>query len=98
MFPSIFETKSKNCFPGGICGQHPGDQKPSEMFNARSGEIPRPRQTSIEETSNCVMKPERGALVKSSDPPQAHRVYKKAGDMWRPPASHSVKTYLAAAV
>ena len=36
---------------------------------ARSGEIPSPRQTSIDKTNDCVMNSERSALVGGSDSP-----------------------------
>ena len=40
----------------------------------RSGEIPSPRQTSIDKTNGCAMNSERGALVRGSDPPSCHSV------------------------
>ena len=55
----------------------------------RSGEIPSPRQTSIDKTNDRAMKSERGALVRGSDPPSGHSVHKTAGDTWRAPARHS---------
>ena len=59
---------------------------------------PSPRQTSIGEKSDCVMKSERDALVRGSDPPKGHRVHTKTGDMWRAPARRLRKKYLAAGV
>ena len=60
----------------------------------RSGEIPSPRQTSIDKTNDCVMKSERGALVRDSDPPSDHSVYNTAGDMWRTPARRLIQNHL----
>ena len=42
----------------------------------RSGEIPSPRQTSIDKTNDCAMETDRGALVRGSDPPSGHSVHK----------------------
>ena len=57
----------------------------------RSGEIPSPRQTSIDKTNDCVMKSERSALVRGSDPPSSHSVRKTAGDAWRAPARRLIQ-------
>ena len=43
-------------------------EKLSQML-IRSGEIPSPRQTSIDKTNDCAMKSERGVLIGGSDPP-----------------------------
>ena len=56
----------------------------------RSDEIPSPRQTSIDKTNDCAMKSERGALVRGSDPPSGHSVYKTTGDKWRAPATRLI--------
>ena len=54
------------------------------MF-VRSGDIPSPGQTSIDQTNDCAMKSERGALVRGYDPPSGHSVHKTTGDRWRAP-------------
>ena len=59
-------------------------EKLSQM-SIRSGEIPSPRQTSIDKTNDCAMKSERGALVRGSDPPSG-QCYKTTGETWRAPA------------
>ena len=64
----------------------------------RSGEIPSPRQTSIDKTNDCAMKSERGALVRDSDPPSGHCVHKTTGDRWRAPARRLIQTHSGAAV
>ena len=64
----------------------------------RSGEIPSPRQTSIDKTNDCALKSERGALVRGFDPPYGRRVHKTAGDKWRAPARRRIETHLGAAV
>ena len=69
----------------------------SQMF-VRSGEIPSPRQTSIDETNDCAMESERGALVRGSDPPSSHSVHNTNGDRWRAPARRLIQTHLGAAV
>ena len=62
----------------------------------RSGEIPSPRQTSLDKTYDCAMKYERGALVRGSDPPSGHSVHKTTGDTRRAPARCPIKTHLGA--
>ena len=64
----------------------------------RSGEIPSPRQTSIDKTNDCAMKSERGALVRGSDPPFGHSVHDTAGDRWRATARRLIQTLLGADV
>ena len=64
----------------------------------RSGEIPSPRQTSIDKTNDCAMKSERGAFVRGSNPPSGHSVHKTAGDTWRAPARRLIPKHLGAAV
>ena len=49
----------------------------------RNGEIPSPRQTSIDKTNDCAMKSERGAFARGFDPPSGHSVHLTAGDTWR---------------
>ena len=63
------------------------------MFT-RSGEIPSPRQTSIDKANDCAMKSERGALVRCSDPPSGHSVHKTTGHRWRAPARRLIQTHL----
>ena len=48
-------------------------EKNSAKCLIRSGEIPSPRQKSIDKTNDCVMDYERGALVTGSDPPGGGR-------------------------
>ena len=64
----------------------------------RSGEIPSPRQPSIDKTNDCAMKSELGALVRGSDPPSGHGVHKTTGDRWRALARRLTRTRLGAAV
>ena len=71
-------------------------EKNSAKRLIRSGEIPCPRQTSIDKTNDCVMKSERGALVRGSDPPSGHSIYNTAGDTWRAPARRLIQKRLAA--
>ena len=52
----------------------------------------------IDKTKDCVIKSERGALVRGSDPPSGHSVYKMAGLMWRAPARRMIQEHLAAVV
>ena len=44
-------------------------EKNSDRSLVRSGEIPGPRQTSIDKTNDCVINFEQSALVRGSDPP-----------------------------
>ena len=46
----------------------------------RSGEMPSPRQTSIDKTNDYAVKSKRGALVRGSDRPSGHSVHKTTGD------------------
>ena len=45
------------------------------------------REILTDKTNDRVMNPERGALVRDSDPFKWHSVHTKAGDMWRAPGS-----------
>ena len=49
-------------------------EKLSQML-IRSGQIPSPRQTSIDKTNDWAMASERGALVRGSDPPYGHSIH-----------------------
>ena len=53
---------------GPVLGQH-RLEKNSGGCLVRSGEIPSPRQTSIDKTNDCIMNYEQSALVRGSDPP-----------------------------
>ena len=64
----------------------------------RNGEIPSPRQTSIDKKNDCAMKSERGALVRGFDTPSGHSVHKTTGDTWRAPAMRLIQTHLGADV
>ena len=64
----------------------------------RSAEIPSPRQTSNDKTDDCVMKSERGAFVKVSNPPSGRSVHNTAGDTWPAPARRMIQTHLGADV
>ena len=64
----------------------------------RLGEISSPRQTSMDETNDCAMKCERGALVRDSDPPSGHSVHSAACDTWRARARRLIRTHLGATV
>ena len=91
-FPKTPKKKSWADF-----GPRSAREKLSQMF-VRSGEIPSPRQTSIDKTNDCAMKSERGALVKGSDPPSGHSVHKTTGDRWRAHARRLIQRHLGAAV
>ena len=82
---SKLEKKNEKNRSWADVGPRPAGEKLSEML-IRSGEIPSPRETSMDKTNACVMKSERGALVRSSDPPSGHSVLKTTGDRWRAPA------------
>ena len=61
-----------------------GSKTLSEVLHLiRSCEIQSPRQISIDNTNDCVMKSEQGVLETGSDPPSGHSVHTTAGDMWR---------------
>ena len=50
-------------------------ERTSAKWLVRSGEIPSPRQTSIDKTNDdCAMNYERGVLVRGSDTPSGHSV------------------------
>ena len=85
----------KELFPGQIWGQD-RPEKNSAQCLIRSGEIPSPRQTSIDNTNDCLVNSERGALVRGSDPPSGHSVHTTTGDRWRAPARRLI-THLGAA-
>ena len=84
----------------------PGKKTPGQMFGQdrpeknsakrliRSGEIPSPRQTSINKTNGFVMNSERGALIRGSDPPSGHSVHNTAGDAWRALARRLIQKHL----
>ena len=88
-FPKIPGIKT----PEQILGQERPEKNPAKCL-IRSGEIPSPRQTSIDKTNDCVMSSERDALVRGSDPPSGHRVHNTAGDTWRAPARRLIQKYL----
>ena len=69
-------------------------EKNSAKCLIRSGEIPSPRQTSIDKTNDYVMKSVRGVLIRGSDPPSGHSVHNTAGDTWREPARRLIQTHL----
>ena len=80
-----------------MLGQDRPEEKLSQIL-IRSGEIPSPRQTSIDKTNHCAMQSERGTLVRGSDPLSGHNVHKTAGDTWRAPARRLIQTHLGVAV
>ena len=57
----------------------------------RSGEVSSAQQTLIDQTNDCVTTSERGALVRSSDPPPVPCVYNIDGDTWRAPARRLIQ-------
>ena len=73
-------------------------EKNSTACIVRIGEIPSPRQTSIDKNNDCFMKSERGALVTGSDPLSGHSVHNTAGDTWRAPARRLMQKHSAADV
>ena len=64
----------------------------------RSGEIPSPRQTSIDKTKDCFMNSDRGALARGSNPPFGHSVHNTAGHTWRAPARRVIQKHLSTGV
>ena len=74
-----FQKTRKKIIPEQMLGQD-RPEKNSAKCLTRSGVIPSPRQTWNDKTNNCVMKSERGALVRGSEPPSGHSVYDMAGD------------------
>ena len=89
--PSLLETSHRHLGPRSAL------EKLSQTL-IRSGEVASPRQTSIDKTNDCLMKSERGALVRDSDPSSGHRVHKTTGDGWRASARRLIRTHLGAAV
>ena len=85
-----FEQKTKKRTPGRMLGQDRLDENSAKCL-FRSGEIPSSPQTSIDKATDCVMKSERAALVRDSNPPSGHSAHTTAGDMWRAPARHLIK-------
>ena len=74
-------------------------EKNSAECSIRNGEIPGPRQTSIDETNNCVMKSERGGLFRGSEPSSGHSsIHNTADAMGRGPARRLIQKHLAADV
>jgi len=73
-------------------------EKNSGRSLVRSGEIPSPRQTSIDKTNDCVMNSGRSALVRGSGPPLAHRLHTMASDVRRALARRTIKKQIAAGV
>ena len=68
----------ENIIPGPIFGQDQPEKNSAKcLFEAG---IPSSGQTSIDQTNDCAMKSERGALVRGSDPPSGHIVHKTTGD------------------
>ena len=92
-----FKKTPKNIIPGQILGQDRPEKNSSQML-IRSGEIPSPRQTSIDKNNDCAMKSERGALVRGADPSSGHSVHKTTGDTCRAPARRLILTHLGAPV
>ena len=60
-------------FSGADVGPRSASEKLTRMFS-RSGEIPSPRQASIDKTCDCFMTRVL-LLYRGSDPPQGHRVH-----------------------
>ena len=83
------KKKTKKVFPGQILGLDRLDVNSAKCL-IRSGEIPSPRQTSIYKNNDCVVKSERDALVRGSDPP-SRSVHNMADDAWRAPARRLIQ-------
>ena len=77
----LFKNPEKNNSWADL-GQRSAWEKLSRTLT-RSGEIPSPRQTSIDKTNDCAIKSERGALVRGSHPPSGHSVHRTTTDTWR---------------
>ena len=93
---TLKEKKEKQFLAG--CWGKIGLRNTRRNVFIRSGEIPSPRQTSVDKTNDCSMKSELGALVRGSDPPSSHSVHKTTGDTRWAPARHLIQTHLGAAV
>ena len=91
----FFKNENNNSWPD--VGQDRPEQNSPEYL-IRSGEILSPRKTSIDKNNDCVVKPERGALVRGSDPPSGHSVHSTARDKWRAPARRLMQKHLATGV
>ena len=80
-----------------MLGQDRPEKNSPKRF-IRSGEIPSPRQTSIDKANDYVMNSERGALTRGSDPPSGHSVHKMTSDAWRALARRLIQKHLATGV
>ena len=77
------KKKTEKINPGQMLGQ----DRPEKNSAKCSFEAARLRALDIHRsTQTRLMKSERGALVRGSDPPSGHSVHKTAGDTWRAPA------------
>ena len=86
--------KKREKIAGQMLGQDQPENTPAKCL-FRRGEIPSPRQTSIDQTNECIMKSEWGALFRGSDPPSGRSVHNTAGDTWRAPARRLIQTHWA---
>ena len=84
------KKKTKKRIPGQMLSQDRPEKNPATCL-VLSGEMPNPRQTSIEKNNDCVMTVERGALVRDSDPPSGRSVQETAGATWRARASRLIQ-------
>ena len=89
--------KKREKIAGQMLGQDQPENTPAKCL-FRRGEIPSPRQTSIDQTNECIMKSEWGALFRGSDPPSGRSVHNTAGDTWRAPARRLIQKHLPTGV
>ena len=87
---TLKEKKEKQFLAG--CWGKIGLRNTRRNVFIRSGEIPSPRQTSVDKTNDCVMKFERGALVRGSDPPSGHSARMTAGVVYVAVAGQAFET------
>ena len=90
-FQTWKKKNEENSSRSGV-GQNRPEKNPAERL-IRSGEIPSPRQASIDKTNDCVKKSERGAIVRGW-----WSVHNTAGDKWRAPARRLIQKHFAAGV
>ena len=83
------QTKKKAFLAGSWA--YLGLKKHSEIFNSKRRDSG--SSTDIDrQNQRRIMKSERGALVRDSDPPSGHSVRKTTGDRWRAPARRLTQT------
>ena len=88
---------TKKWISGSDLGQHLPQNFSSRSWT-RSGEISCRPHTSLDEINNSVVRSERGALVRVSNPPLVYSADTTAGEVWHALTRLLLKTHLAAGV